>query len=145
MKVVVDTGPLLAAANPRDRANELARKLLRAGRSHVLVPLPVLAEVDYMVRTRVGPRAARRLLAEIAGGVHTAVFMTPGLLRRAAEIDARHGDLGLGVVDSCVMAYAERHDLPILTFDFAHFRAAASARGYWRMIIDERRYAEATK
>lgn len=133
----------MAAAVRKDAAHELARALLGRGLSNVLVPMPVLAEADYMVRTRSGPRAARQMLADVADGLHTAVFMTPGLLRRAAEIDAQHADLGLGVVDACVMAYAERHDLPILTFDFAHFRAARSVRGYWRMIIDEHRFAEA--
>lgn len=144
MRVVADTGPLVSAANPRDRANRLARTLLDHGRENVLVPLPVLAEADYMVRTRSGAGAARRLLRDVAGGLHTAVFMTAGLLRRAAEIDAQYADLGLGVVDACVMAYAERHQLPILTFDFAHFRAAPPAKGHWRMIVDEHGFAEAT-
>jgi hypothetical protein len=40
------------------------------------------------------------------------------------------------------MALAERHDLPILTFDFEHFRATRPRRGYWRLVVDEARYAE---
>jgi hypothetical protein len=43
------------------------------------------------------------------------------------------------------MALAERRRLPILTFDFEHFRATRPARGYWRLIVDENRYAEATR
>ena len=40
------------------------------------------------------------------------------------------------------MAYAERHDaerhdLPILTFDFRDFRATESARGPWRLVLSE--------
>jgi hypothetical protein len=42
------------------------------------------------------------------------------------------------------MAYAERHELPILTFDFEDFRAAPPESGYWRLVIDESRYANAT-
>lgn len=42
------------------------------------------------------------------------------------------------------MALAERHGLPILTFDFAHFRATKPARGHWRLVVDEARYAEST-
>lgn len=34
------------------------------------------------------------------------------------------------------------HDLPILTFDFAHFRATAPARGYWRLLVEEKRFRE---
>jgi predicted nucleic acid-binding protein len=32
---------------------------------------------------------------------------------------------------------AERHELPIFTFDFADFRATESASGPWRLAIDE--------
>ena len=41
------------------------------------------------------------------------------------------------------MAYAERHDLPILTFDFADFRATGPDRGHWRLFVDEALYAHA--
>lgn len=40
------------------------------------------------------------------------------------------------------MALAERHELPILTFDFAHFRATKPARGHWKLVVDEARYTE---
>ena len=60
------------------------------------------------------------------------------------EIDAGFADLDLGLVDSAVMAIAERQDLPILTFDFEHFRATRPASGYWRLVVDEGRYLEAT-
>ncbi len=66
-----------------------------------------------------------------------------GLGARAAEIDERYRDLDLGFVDAAIMAYAERHDLPILTFDFEDFRAAPPEDGYWRLVVDEERYREA--
>jgi hypothetical protein len=43
------------------------------------------------------------------------------------------------------MAFAERHDLPILTFDFRDFRATAPERGDWRLVVDESRYLDATR
>ena len=63
--------------------------------------------------------------------------MTAGLMQRATELDRRYADLNLGVVDGCVMAIAERHELPIFTFDFRDFRATESAAGPWRLAIDE--------
>ena len=42
------------------------------------------------------------------------------------------------------MAYADRHDLPVLSFDFEHFRAAPPPGGHWRLVVDEARYIEAT-
>ncbi len=144
MRVVADTGPLVAAANRRDQAHSLAAALVTQLGRDLLVPDPVLVEVDQLLRTRVSSHAARLFLQALAIGEHTIGFLSPGMLRRAVEIDARFADLDLGLVDTAVMAWAERHDLPILTFDFAHFRAAQPPGGYWRLVIDEARYADAT-
>ncbi len=99
-----------------------------------------MVEVDQLLRARVGAFAARLFLSAVADGEHSPVFLTIDLLRRAIAIDKRYADLGLGLADASVMAYAERHDLPILTFDFEHFRAAPPPGGYWRLVIDEARY-----
>jgi hypothetical protein len=62
----------------------------------------------------------------------------------AVEIDARYADLDLGLVDATVMALSEQQDLPILTFDFEHFRATRAVRGYWRPVVDEAPFREIT-
>ncbi len=144
MKVVADTGPLVAAANSRDRAHRLASVLvLQLGRD-LIIPDLVLVEVDQLLRARIGEGAARTFLAAVAAGEHAVAFLSEGLLRRAVEIDNRFSDLDLGLVDASVMAYAERHDLPLFTFDFEDFRAAPPESGHWQLVIDEARYAEAT-
>lgn len=105
----------------------------------------MLVEVDQLLRARVGVRSARSFLEALVAGEHKVVFLSAGTLRRAVEIDARFADLDLGVVDGCVMALAERMRAPILTFDFEHFRATRPARGFWRLVVDEARYADATR
>jgi len=128
-----------------DRAHGLAAALVtRLGRD-LVVPVPVVVETDQLLRARVGPVAARLFLAAVAAGEHRVAFLTPGLLRRAAEIDTRHAGIDLGFADAAVMAIAERGDLPILTFDFEDFRAAPPPAGYWRLIVDEARYQDATR
>jgi uncharacterized protein len=134
---------LVAAANRRDQAHLLAAELVtRLGRD-LVIPEVVIVEADQLLRSRVGGHAARLFLAALAAEEHSVAFLTPALLRRATEIDARFADLDLGFTDAAVMALAERHDHPILTFDFEHFRAAPPPHGYWRLIVDESRYAEA--
>lgn len=49
-----------------------------------------------------------------------------------------------GLADATVMAVAEVESLPVLTFDFEHFRATRPARGYWRLVVDEARFQDAT-
>lgn len=145
MKVVCDTGPLVAAANRRDRAHELAAALVsRLGRD-LVIPVPVLVETDRLLRARIGRDAARLFLAAVSLGEHSVGFLTPGLLRRAVEIDARYADLDLGLADASVMAFAERHNLAILTFDFEDFRGAVPDRGHWQLVVDETRYEDSTR
>ena len=145
MKVVADTGPLVAAANRRDRAHELAAALVaRLGRD-LLIPDLVLVEVDRLLRARVSSAAARTFLAAVSRGEHSVAFLSAGLLQRATELDALFAGLDLGLVDATVMVLAERHRLPVLTFDFEHFRATRPERGFWQLVIDEHRYAEATE
>jgi hypothetical protein len=143
LEAVADTGPLLAAANHNDPAHELARGFVRRLGAGLVVLDSVLVETDYLIRSRRGAHAARTLLGDVARGTLRAAFLTPELLRRAVALDARYADLGLGLVDASIMAYAERHRLPILTFDFPDFRATAPAEGHWRLVIDEGLYAEA--
>lgn len=145
MRIVVDTGPLLAAVNRRDAAHRLAGALVASLRREAVIPTPILAETDHLLRTRVGHEAARVFLADVAAGVYSVGYLTPGLLRRAVELDARYAGLNLGLADTSVMAFAERHRLAILTFDFTDFRATGPKRGSWRLVVDERTYAAATE
>lgn len=143
LKVIADTGPLLAAANRRDQAHRLAAALVTHLGRELIVPEMVMVEADQLLRSRVGDHAARLFLASLVAGEHSVAFSSAALLRRAAEIDARFADLALGLVDASVMALAERNGHPILTFDFEHFRAAPPQDGYWRLVIDESRFAQA--
>jgi uncharacterized protein len=106
----------------------------------LLVPEPVIVEVDQLLRSRVGAHAARLFLASIAVGEHSVASVTPALLRRAVELDAVFADLHLGYADAALMAIAERDGLAILTFDFEHFRATHPRHGFWKLVIDEHRY-----
>jgi len=141
MNVLVDTGPLLAALDRRDPAYEMAGAAMKRLGRDAVVPSPVLVEVDHLARRRVGVDSARRFLKHIADGSHQVAYMTAGLMQRAVELDRRYADLNLGVVDGCVMAISERHELPIFTFDFRDFCATESANGPWRLAVDERLYA----
>ena len=111
----------------------------------LIVPEPVIVEVDQLLRSRVGGHPARLFLEAIAAGEHVVVNLSPALLRRAVELDASFADLGLGYVDAAVMAIAERDGLPVLTFDFEHFRATHPAHGFWQLVVDEHRYQQHTR
>lgn len=141
MKILVDTAPIVAAIHQRDPAHQMARTSMARLRRRAVLPSPVLVEADYLIRSRAGASAARAFLKSIAKGTHEVAYMTAGLMQRAAELDAKYADLNLGFVDASVMAIAERHEMPIFTFDFRGFRATESATGPWRLALDEHLYA----
>lgn len=140
MKVLVDTTPVVAAIHSGDSAHEMAKAAMRKLRRDAVLPSPVLVEADHLIRARSGPKAARLFLRAVARGHHEVAYMTANLLRRATELDDKYADLKLGLVDTSVMAIAERHEMPIFTFDFTDFRATESATGPWRLAIDEHLY-----
>jgi uncharacterized protein len=140
---VADAGPLLSATDRRDPAHGLAAALVARLGTQLLIPEPVVVEVDHLLRTRVSSSAARAFLESLARREHRVAHLSDTLFRRAVEIDAGFADLSLGFVDAAVMAIAESFDLPILTFDFAHFRATAPERGHWRLVVDEAGYRAA--
>lgn len=107
--------------------------------------MPVLVEVDHLISERTGYASARSFLKATIGGEHEVAYLSTGLCRRAVELDHQYADLNLGFVDTCVMAIAERHEMPILTFDFRDFRATESAAGPWRLAIDEHAYQRLVK
>jgi len=141
MAVVADSAPLIAAASRSDTFHQLAKRLVASAGRELVVPDPVVAEVDWMLRERVDPATARRFLRSLASGAHQRATLSPSLFAAACAIDERYADLDLGLVDAAVMAIAGATDSVILTFDFAHFRAAAPKRGRaWRLMIDEHEY-----
>ena len=146
MAVVVDTGPLLAAALKRDQAHELAAAVIAFGGRDLLVPDPVVAECEGFLRQRDAHEAARRFLTALVTGVWVRMPMTPSLFADAVAIDSHYRDIGLGLVDASVMAIAAKTRSHILTFDFRDFRAAPPLLGgSWHLVVDEAQYAKAVR
>jgi predicted nucleic acid-binding protein len=89
-----------------------------------LLPWAILPEVDYLVSTRLGHKAQRMLMDDIAGGAFQVEFGEAVDLERAAALCTRHRDLTFGLVDAVVMATAERvRANAIVTLDLRHFGA----------------------
>lgn len=130
MTVVCDTSGLLAVF---DR-NEPDHAACAAAVGHlqppfVISPL-VIAELDHLVRARLGGAAARVVLDELASGAYQLADLTRGDLQRCAALDETYADLGLGVTDASLAVLADRWDtVDLLTLDHRHFRVVTSLRG----------------
>ena len=90
----------------------------------------MLAELDYLLATRVGQDAERALLAEVGRGVYRLAEVTAEDIAAAEGVIARYADLGIGLADASIVVLANRYGVrDILTLDERHFRAMRGMDG----------------
>lgn len=128
--IVVDTSGLLAAIDASQRHHPAAAAAIRtSGEPRLLSPF-VLAELDYLLVTRVSAAAERALLAEVANGAYQLEPFDQVDVERALAVLERYADLDLGLADASLVVLAERHGArDILTLDERHFRAVVGPDG----------------
>ncbi len=122
MPLLVDTGFLYALADADDDWHAAARGFLEARPDLLLAPAPILPEVSYLLRRRLGADAEKQFVESVAAaeiGVEDLVVVD---YRRAASLMAAYGEIGF--VDAAVVAVAERlRSKAIATTDRRHFAA----------------------
>ncbi|TAL06272.1 MAG: PIN domain-containing protein [Chloroflexota bacterium] len=128
--IILDTSGLLAAIDGSQRHHAEAAASIRTAGGPLLLSPFVLAELDYLLSTRVSQPAALALLDQVAAGAYRLEPMDLGDIARASEIILRYRDLRLGLADASLVVLAERHGtLDILTLDERHFRAIEGPGG----------------
>lgn len=120
--IIADTSALLAFFNAGD-ANHLAVRTYIDGLVEPMVVSPfVVAEVDYMVATRLGVDAELRVLEELASGAYVLAQLDAGDLDRCRAIIDRYADQEIGVADASLVVLAHQHGTrAMLTLDRRHF------------------------
>ena len=122
MALVLDTGPLYATLDRRDAHHQSVRTLLQATRERLVIPAPVLVEVDYLLTQRKRPAGMIHLLDDINAGAYSIEELGYDDYRRITYILGRYADANVGFVDAAVLAIVERLNEPKLaTLDHRHF------------------------
>jgi predicted nucleic acid-binding protein len=120
--LIIDTGPLYASLDRHDRDHKRCRRLIEAADEELVIPQPVLPEVDYLVSTRMGPGPMVALLRDIEAGAYRVDPIVRDEYPRIREIMDRYSDADIGFVDASVLVLAERLREPkIATLDRKHF------------------------
>ncbi len=123
--ILCDSGPLFAAADRKDADHHACVELftgLRLARRRLLVPATVVAEVGYMLQTKVGSFAEAAFLQAIGDGDLEFVDLKAEDGTRMAELVNQYDDLPLGTTDASVIALAERLGIrEVATLDRRHF------------------------
>jgi predicted nucleic acid-binding protein len=90
----------------------------------LFLPVVLLAEIDYLLTTRLGVDAALDFVRSVESGAFALVGLSAEDLARSRELLAQYRDLGIGLADATVVATAERLRIPrLLSVDQRHFRA----------------------
>ncbi|MFC0627806.1 type II toxin-antitoxin system VapC family toxin [Kribbella deserti] len=125
--IVVDTGPLVAAAlsgdNNHSRCVELFTSIHLNGERMVIPPL-VVTEVCYLLEREAGAKVESEFVRSLAAGDFVLAELDQPTLARTADLISQYADLPLGAVDASVVAIAEQLGVQeIATLDRRHFSA----------------------
>lgn len=120
--ILVDTGPLVAAANSSDAHHARCAAALAECPGPRLVPGLVIAETCYLLARDAGPQVEASFLRAFPSGFLTVVDAMTDDLARTADLVEQYADLPLGGTDACLVAMAERLGIEvIITLNVRHF------------------------
>lgn len=121
--MLLDSGILIAYYSRRDEWHQAAAHLLDA-KEILLLPAPVIPEVDYLLGKRMGLAAQMALYEDIGSQVYQVVDLSEAGYQRVFELNQQYQSLRLGFVDAAVIAIAEELGIgQIATLDRRHFGA----------------------
>jgi uncharacterized protein len=116
--VLIDTSYLVALANPRDTHYAAATQLASQQQFIGHMPEVAIAELFYVLRTRVSYQAANRALQVTYQGGINLISLTKEDFIRVQEIMTRYQSREFDFVDSSIMALSERLSIDtVFTFD----------------------------
>jgi hypothetical protein len=128
--LIIDAAPLVALGDARDPLHARVGEMLRAEHGKLVVPAPVSAEADYLIRTRGTAEAATAFLRDIAAGRFLVEGLTAEEHGMAARLDEQYSDLELGLADASVVILAKRfRTTRLLSFNERDFRAVKPLGG----------------
>jgi uncharacterized protein len=127
--ILLDTSGLLAAIDASQSQHEAAARALREAEPPLLLSPFVLAELDYLLATRVSTAAQLALLREVAAGAYQLEPFDRGDVAAAVDLLEKYPDLELGLADASIVVLADRHGVDdVLTLDERHFRTLRRSR-----------------
>lgn len=128
MTLLVDTGPMLAAADSDDPRHHAVVAAIASLRDRLLIPDTVLGELSYMLGRQGDPDAEASGVERLIREPFSVVHITDQDVTRACELVRTYRDNPIGFVDASIVAIAERLGITrLLTLDQRHFRAIKPA------------------
>jgi|TARA_B100002003_G_scaffold223580_1_gene228233 hypothetical protein len=122
LALILDTGPVYALLDRDDLDHAVSRQLIESAVEPLVIPAPVLVEVDYLVRIRLHAGVMISFLDDVVENAYSIEELRAEDYRRVRELCDLYSDSDIGFVDAAVLAVVERLNEPKLaTLDHRHF------------------------
>ena len=129
MSVVLDTGIVFAYYDRSDAWHARATNVLKS-RETLVLPAPVIPEVDHLLGRRLGDASRRVFYQGIVEGHYYVADLPVQAYARVADIIHQFSDMHLGFVDAAVVVIAKSLNIStVATTDRRHFPPLAQAFG----------------
>lgn len=128
MSVLLDTGIVYAYYDRSDAWHDRARMLVETEQHGLILPAPVVPEIDHLLGRRLGAKSRFTFYAGIVEGYYLIADVPTAAYARVVDLNRQFADLDLGFVDAAIVALAESLGLSrIATTDRRHFDPLAAA------------------
>jgi uncharacterized protein len=128
--LICDTSGLLAYFDASDAHCASVSAVMAADPGPFIVSPYVVAELDYLLATRLGVPAELAALGELAGDAWELPSMDPSDLRATCAVIDRYQNQAIGAADASLVVLAHRYRTDrLLTLDHRHFRVIGTTTG----------------
>jgi predicted nucleic acid-binding protein len=133
--LICDTSGVYSLDDADDAGYAATTSVVESEAGPLLLPVILLAEIDYLLHSRLGADAAFQFLEAVDQQDFTLVPVMAPDLARCRELLTQYRDLEIGLADATIVAAAERLAIPRhLTQDQRHFRAI-QPRGFEHFVL----------
>ena len=129
--IILDTSGVLSAIDAGQRHHAAAAAVLGAENEPAVLSPFVLAEIDYLLATKVGVEAEVAFLGEVASGAYRLAPFNAEDVAAAVGLVERYRDQNIGLTDASIVVLAHRHETNrLLSLDERHFRVVRPLRRF---------------
>lgn len=134
--MIVDTSALLAFFDRDEPDHDAVSAVISQAEDPLVVSPYVVAEIDYLVGSRLGVKAELAVLRELAGGAWDLATIDSADLNRLLPVIEQYHDHAIGVADASNVVLADRYQTTtIATLDRRHFSVLRPLNGNHFVIV----------
>lgn len=107
--MIVDTSVLLAYFDSNEPSHGSCADVIESATDALVVSPYVIAELDYLIATRIGARAEQAALTELSSGAWELAAFPTSSLQTAVSVLSRYEDQTIGLADASMVVLADTY------------------------------------